>query len=419
MKRYMIILVLCLVAPALLYSATASSLPFSNSFLQRSSGIEAVYWNPANIRRIPKQNELMFIPIAITLENNVVSPNLMSGQFLDSSMTREILDKVNDKFVLGVNLNKITFGYATRGWVLSSATNVVARGNIDKHYLEVLLSGNVYGEDYVFHIENNNFGVIAYQDLTFGYGGYPLNSLFPELMKELPIIYVGGSVSLLAGIASAEIFRSHGLFSASDDGMVLYKDIAFRHGSVGTGFKMSLGFSSEVYEIGENHNVSVGLALNNIFGRISWSNDLEEVHYIIETEEEDVRQLDKDFFTEHQENYSIDSFVSRLPFNLRMGTLYRYNDFSFSLDYSQNFGSNYAYFYSPEVSMGMEYAINGWLPVQFGMRLPGRNLLMAYSLGIGLRFDRFECGLGYKSIGSFFGDNAKGMALSTQMKFRF
>jgi hypothetical protein len=243
--------------------------------------------------------------------------------------------------------------------------------------------------------------------------------MFPDLMENIPNIYFGASLRLLCGFISLETADYTGSFDAQDEGMNLYQEIIIRSGQIGFGFKMALGFSSEVYEIDENHNISVGLTFDNIFGQISWSKDLEETHYIIESEEKFLNQLDRDFYDEHERSYSISSFTSTLPFNVKMGVLYRFNDFSFSLDYSQNFGSSHAYFYSPEVTMGAEYVIAGWLPLQLGMRLPNKDSHAKYSLGAGLRFDRFECGFGYKGVGSLFGDKTKGLAVSTYMKFRF
>jgi hypothetical protein len=404
-------------------SITPSSLPFSNSYLQRSSGIEALYWNPANINNIPTRHELLFLPLGFRLENNIISLDLYNrttGQFMDDDIKHEMLGSLNGFLMVGMNMNLINFGYMYDKWAFSMGTNMAARSNIDEQYIELMLFGNEMDREYVFTTANNNFAMLAYQDITFGYGGFVINTIHPDFFRNVPDINIGISVSALAGLATAESIDFIGTLWASDvEGFNMLQDVNMRYGVLGYGCKLAIGLSSVVYEFDEEHTLSAGLSFDNILGSIKWLENLEEHHYTVRADNVFMNKLEYDLIQDSQSTKSIDSFRSYLPLVFRFGTLYSYQDFTFSVDYAQNFGKNHAYYYDPEFSFGIEYLVGKWLPIQFGVRLPNGELLSAYSFGLGLRYDRFECGFGYQSIGSFFGDKTKGLSLSTQMKFRF
>jgi len=431
MRVYTTILTIILIlamSTTLLHSVTPSALPFSNSYLQRSTGVEALYWNPARLNIIPTQRELMILPFAASIENNVISLNLYNEIVTDKteeSMKRDIMKNMDNELRLRGNASVIVGGFVNNNWGVATATNVIAHGNLDKRYVDLLLYGN-YDDKYFgpdsrldFNHSNNNFSVMAYQDFTVGYGGYMLD------IQGLPPIYFGASLSFLLGFASMETRDFAGSYEVSDDLLFLDQRIIHRSATSGTGFKLAFGLSADIIEIDENQKFTVGMSFDNVLGNITWDGGAEETimtirdELVIEKNKPLISYLDEGLFDQTDETYSIASYSTKLPFIFRFGTAYINNDFSVSLDYAQHFGGHEAVHNNPKISLGLEQVVFDWMPLQFGVRLPSGELPASFSYGIGYRTERFECGIGYKSIGTLLGNSSKGVAFSYTMKFRF
>ena len=405
----------------LLGSITPSSLPFSNSYLQRSSGVEAIYWNPANIGMTIAKNEILLMPFTAKADNNSISLNLynrINGKFLDEDKKKSILSSINNNLSMGLSFNMILAGYSTQDWAISTAINMLGRGRIDKTYLEILLNGNEYNREYLFNSENNNFAILGYQDFSIAYGGIVLNDIPVLRDYDLPLINMGIGFSSLLGIYNAEMYRFNGKLSASDSGINLDQIATVRSGTLGYGYKLSWGISSSVIDF-EEHIISVGLSFDNVLGKITWNSQTEETHYIAKIDSLYFNRLDDDIFKEEQITEKISSYSTDLPLNMKFGTKYSYEDLTVSFDLAKNFGSHKAYFFDPEIAFGFEYLAGQYFPLQIGYRIPYGNRPSLYSIGLGLRFKYFEWGLGYQSVGALFTEKTKGVAVSGQVKIRF
>ena len=430
-KAFMMIVSFTMFSFSLLYGAvTPFSLPFSNSYLQRSSGVEALYWNPARIHNIPTQRELMFLSPVGRMENNTISVDIWNkGQEAQGQFTvpakNQMMRNMNDEFYLRGNVRAIIAGFVNNQWAFTTATNVNAHGNFDKRFLELLMFGiERYCEDEgrIFRHDNNNFGVVAYQDFSIGYGGFQINSTF---LEDIPPIYFGASMSFLLGLANIESVNFNGHFTSTQDTLVLHQKVLYRSATLGSGFKLSFGLSSDIVKVDENHKLSVGFGFDNIFGNIAWDSGTEAREIVVEGHIKDLHEATKpsnqnvDWFIDEDETIAIGSYATTLPFIFRFGSLYTYNDFSASLDFAKNFGDNNAYNYDPQITMGFEYVVESWLPIQFGFRLPIGETVSAFSYGIGFRGHRFEYQIGYQSFGALFGNGTRGAAMSSSMRFRF
>ena len=422
MKKTILFLIVCMGINALFSFGTPSSAPFANSYLQRATGVEAVYWNPANIPNIPTSFEIMSFSAVGSFENNMLSLDLYNrimGQFLDEEIKMEMLDAIDKNFSFGVNANSILAAVSYENFAYSTGVNVAGRGKVDKQFLELILIENDYDKVYDFTAENNDFLALGYQDFTVGYGGFHLNQFFNN-GDNFPNIYAGMSMSFLMGYYMAEMTHFDGVLSTDDvNGLVLDQYTDIKTGQMGTGFKMSLGFSMDAVNFAENHYITAGLSFDNLFASMRWRNNTEMREYHIYSNNYFFNHLEKDIWEEDEETYDIDSFISRLPFILRLGGLYRQNDFSASLDYAHNFGNSKAFNYDPNISMGLEYVIHNNFPVQVGFRLPIGDLNAICSMGAGYRHRNFEIGLAYQSFDAFYSNQTKGLAYSMYMKGRF
>jgi len=436
--KYISIILALFICTQILAIDTASSIPFSNSYLQRASGIEALYWNPANINKFPAHNELMipFYPsFSFSAENKGITLgvyNQLMVDFLDENLKRKLTDAIDDYFVFDGNSRSILMGFSHGNLAYSSAINLITHARADKQFIEMAFHGNVYEKEYDFTHEKNDFMLLAYKDLTAGYGGFNLNQYLPVEFDYIPNIDLGVSASILFGLSAMEMVSFKGNLSTNDiDGVVLdqYTDIKMAglidnkneiHGKgLGAGFKAAFGLSVDAYEFDETHYIKAGLTIDNIGAQIRWKGNTTNTRYYIISDSVHVATTDKEYYIQDKETWNIEDFTTRIPLNLKIGTLYRWNEVTASLDYSQYFGSTKAFNYDPSISLGLEYLLYENFPLQIGFRLPIGDLHATNSLGFGYRHRNFEIGFAMQAIGAFWSYNTEGVAFATQMKIRF
>jgi len=428
MKKITLFFIIILFINGLFGVKTPSSLPFANSYLQRSSGAESLYWNPALISNVNTSGEWMSMPYVIEIENNMISVDLYNRFFRGrhfnyeeiTAIKNEILDAIGDRFNMKVNLKIILVGMSFGNYAYSTSTNVLFKSSLHSDFIELAFVSNDEFRIYDFGDDHNDFILLGYQDFTFGYGGYNVNQLFPENMDFMPNITVGAGLSYLRGIYTDRLSEFDGVFRTSnEDGVVLYQSVKRISGERGNGIKASLGISVDAFQFDENHYITTGMSLDNIGASIRWTYALNEHENTVRIDSLHVNKLDKDIYTESNGKTELKAFTTKLPLNLKIGALYKFNELSASIDYAQNFGSGVAISFSPEISFGIEYILGDYFPIQIGHRLPIDDIEMANSIGLGLRLNRYEFGAAYQSIGSFHSYSNTGFAIGSYMKFRF
>lgn len=415
-----ILLLLIVLSLGCLYAFnTAGALPFANSYMQRATGVEAIYWNPANLSELPTRVEFMILPITFKVNNNALSLDLYNSVMVDT-LTQELKDKLLNEMDGNLNLNfefnTILFGYATKHFGLSTGVTAIGYSKIDENYMDLVLNGNTFDEAYHFTKTNNDMNFLVVNDITLAFGGYELNRSIPYLQKfPIPIIRYGMAFSILTG-GSGFVDKFNGVFTTSDEGMNMNQDVVVNYGG-GYGFKGMLGFASDVYKT-QNQLVSVGMTFDNIFGTFNNNMNCEAQEFGITADDVYMVNLDEDFFTQRDTSYSIDSFSTKIPFKFSMGSLYRYRDLSVSLDiakYSEEsaFGSD-----KMDTSFGLEYNLMGHFPLKLGYTMANDSHPSVNAFGFGTNWKYFETGLSFQVYDSF-GQSSKGASLGMHAKFRF
>ncbi len=421
MKK-ILLLSFILIANLCLYSfTTASSTSFSNSYMQRATGVNAIYWNPANLSNLKTNAESVILPSTFSVYNNALSLDLYNDIVSQESLTvakkNEILGKIKGSMNFDMNMNVILAGYASKNFGISLGSTVQAHGKVDKNYLKLLFFGNNYNETYTFSKNNNNTEFIVMNDLSLAYGGYSLNKLIPALSKpNIPQIRYGFTSSLLFG-GGGGVDKFNGLFKASDDGMVLNQDVTLNYGG-GYGFKGLFGLSSDIIKK-ENQLLSAGITFDNILGYFVNNISCEAREYSIKADTVYFVNMDEDFYSQKDSTYSVKSYKTVLPFKWSIGFLYKINDVSASLDISKfskvsAFGSD-----KLNTAIGLEYMFFGHLPLRFGYAFGNDDQPSITSYGLGMKWKYWESGLGIQLFDSFLGQSSKGVSFALQMKFRF
>jgi len=406
-----------MLAITLLPTTTPSSVAFSNSYLQRASGIEASYWNPANINDKQYGAEYMFLSLSAGAGNNFLTlkPFLKGeGNDLENNDKNAIIGKLFRSGTVNGHAQLIIMGMSLDKWSFSTSSNVHGYGRIDKRYLKIALFGNDLGVKYDLS-KNTGFGALGYEDLTVGYGGVSINDYFPDQMSDTPEILFGFSASYLFGGYMLELdkFVSKFAFQFNDDGdqSTLDQVAVLRKSSIGHGFKMNVGVSSVLLNYSERHFLTTGISFDNLLGFIHWrNNDFSSIFYNGSFTSFETDQFDYEgnsFYTTH------------FPITFRFGSKYVYKDLSLSADYEQNLWKHPAFSYDPEVSFGVEQVLFKRWPIQFGYRLPLLDYVPAYSFGTGYRFNTVEFGLSLKIDQSEHYRHIKGASIGMFTKIRY
>jgi len=422
-----------------------SGVGFAGSYLERASGIEALQLNPANIDKKLLGAEYMFFSFAFGLSENFFATDLVlgeEGRLLSSKEKSDILDKMYKSAIARGNAQLLLAGFSYDRWAISTSLNAFGYGRLDKKLFEIALEGNEYGVRYNFS-KNTGMAGVLYQDITVGYGGEVINGWVGEYigkyinkgwfeeyigkyLENSPDILVGVSASYLLGTKMYEIdelrseIATEALINTDEE---FTQAAVVRESEKGIGFKMNLGFSSQVYTIQEDHYVTAGMSFDNLFGFIQWNrNKYHNIRYdvLISNNKYEFTHVETDVDDAYADPVWVDeTHTSFFPITYRLGGKYVYKNMSGSLDFEQNFWKHAAFSHTPEISLGYEYIIGKRWPVHIGYRVPCWDFLAAYSFGAAYKSPFFEIGFGLSVEDSMNYRFMKGMSFATYTKYRF
>ncbi|HOV16652.1 MAG TPA: hypothetical protein PLF50_04060 [Candidatus Cloacimonadota bacterium] len=375
---------------------TATSLPFSGSYLMRAQGAEAVYWNPASLNSNYKNFVIPVLNLTGGIFNNAFDLDtynfFCSRDTLSEKDKARLLSKIDSNLRFKTDENIMLFGMTFGNLALASGTHIAAHGRFDKDYLRIILYGNEE-TDYFFTKEDNQVEGLVYQDITLGAGNWNISPYFK--LPVLPAIKVGASASILIGGAVAETDKFIGTLHSDFDGMQLKQDVYLRTGILGIGTKALLGVKSEPLP-----NLSVGMSLDNIGGFIKWVGENKMYHYNVESDSVFAADLEEDFVTEVDSSWSIGNFTTKIPPELRLGAYYSFRKINVSADYVQGFKASQVTSPIGYFCFGAEFLPLPVLPLQIGYRPGNKDQPWSFSYGIGIRVKPVNLGIGIQSISS-------------------
>ena len=408
MKKLLIISLLILLSvTALSAIITGKSVFYADSYMLRARGVEAGYWNPANL--IPSKYIDLWLPgvnTGVSIDNNSFDLDtynyIMRLDYLQESDKQLILDKIDKSLHANVSGNTSIIGFTLGNMSFASSAHYMAKLALSERYLELALFGNT-DSLYVFDKSNTDARALGYVDLTFGMG----NLEIPFLPESFPKIRAGFSISALIGGANAYTDQFNGYLSSSMDGITLHQDMTVRSGIGGYGQKIMLGFASNPME-----NLELGLTLDNIFGKITWSAVTEDRNMHFTADSLYAANIGDDFYEESYETVDIENFSTELPPELRMAAMWRMKHGSVSMDYLQGFKRSVSTSSIGRLSFGAQYFPLPFLPLSFGLGLGNSTYPWRVSYGVGLNSKTGEIGLGVQSYNTLIPNyKTKGVSL--------
>jgi hypothetical protein len=415
-KLILLCLVLMLAFSSLPAIKTGKSIFYADSYMLRARGVEAAYWNPANI--IAGKYYDLWLPgvnSGVYVSNNALNLDtynyVMSQDRLDDADKQLILGKMDGSLRASMSGNTSILGFGFANMTISSSVTYLGRMALSEDYLDLLLYGNTE-EEYLFDKSTNDLAALSFVDVTLGMGGFYI----PFLPEKVPPIRFGFSASALAGVGSVHMEDYNGVIRRSiDSGLYLYQDVNLRTAAGGVGFKGMLGLASNPIP-----NLEVGLTLDNLFGGITWSMFKEDQKFHFVADSIYIANIDEDFYTQTSERVEIDAFSTELPPELRLGAMWTFPKLSVSTDYVQGFKNSMVTSSVGKLSFGAQLLPVPFLPLSFGISLGNSQNPWRVSYGVSLRSATGEAGIAFQSYDSFIpGPKSKGISFGSFVRLWF
>ncbi len=414
MKRIIVFIILVISCISIYGFTSPKSMAYSNSYLSRSNGVDALYWNPSLIG----QGTTFVIPLTdngIILTNNLFDQDMngISGEFLTQADKEDLLDEIDGYFVAEGSMRNTIFGMSSNNKAFGIGLNTVLDMKVTEELLEIILYGNE-NDSYNFNKSDINYKVMSYLDITYGMGGFKLQDLTDKL-NNIPDVNYGFSISLLTGLGQIDVSKFNAEYRSSvNEGIYFDADLYQREQAFGLGLKANLGFDSQLTD-----EINVSMGFDNIAGFIKWIGDakIRRTHYWME--DVYLSDLDEDLLSDEDELKDVDGRTTSLPLTYRMGSLYDFGKVDFSLDYEHVFDENEYKLGRNRLGMATEIRYLHNLPIQLGLQFNDGENDLSSSIGVAYRTNFFELGISMQSVGTAFPSNSSkslAIGLYTQIK---
>ncbi len=408
-NRLLVVAIFLAISTTVLSLADASSL--AGSYSTRARGTAANYWNPANLFCLTEHSsELLLGSTSFNIGNNALSIsryNSLNGSLIEDRDKRSLLSGIDDRLFLEADFSHI-IGYSRSRFALTAGINIHTQGMLSSDYVELLLFGNEYGQEYHFDSENNGFSLLLYSDITYGQGIYKFE------LFDCPV-YTGAALSFLSGHFFIDTDRYSSKFKTSDDGLYFDQILAMKTATNGIGLKSILGLRTDISD-----DFTVSLVIDNAFGFITWSGENEETSYKATINNVYISDLGSDIVIISDSTRSVSNFTTYIYPSVITAFEFASNEFLVSFDWKQGFTDSVLSSKKAEIGMGIEYRQINSFPLRFGFKPGFGTRPHRFTYGLGLDIDELAFDVGIESCNAFVPSSySQGIALSVTTRWKF
>jgi hypothetical protein len=394
--------------------SNARALGMGGSYTALARGIEAPYWNPANLG-LSEDNGLTIglFGVGAGLKNNsftLADYNKYNGQFLTDGDKEYILSSIPaDGLRLDAIAEASALNFSFGNFALVSKGYGASSINIDRDPLELIFYGNADVNE--VSLDNTYGEGYGMADIAGSYG-------YSVMRWEGGEFAVGGSLHYLRGFVYQKIVESEGSISTTDTGFVGDAHMSILSSKGGGGFAADLGVA-----VSFDHTWHFSAAWQNAFSRMSWNKDNEMKIYTFDmqpiTASEFADSVASDsLISSSDTTVAADAITSDLPSTMKLGLTKEYNQFLFSFDWEQALETRPGTGVNPRIAAGVEYKPLNFLPLRAGMSTGGRQGSL-YSFGLGLHFGPYHFDMAVANSGSPWPTNTKGARFALGMGLYF
>lgn len=415
------ILLLILFTATFAFSQSGSSLGIGG-LTALSRGVEAIYWNPANLAfRSQSQPNFQMIVYSInagtgnnSLSFNSINKYIGDGEsvYLTDQDKQDILEMINDNGLqFDVTGNASLFSLSYKNFGFGIETRAFANFSIPKDLYENILFK--LGQDtYDYSASGGGQGVAKFK-LAYG------NTFISDLIFEVPLLSetifqefsAGISLSYLMGVGYANIEKGMAKLSINETGILPSAEFLARSATFGSGIGMDIGLSTYT-----DNNWRIGLMFENILGSVKWNKDAKIASFSLDFGDNPLFILGENQLSEIEKDsvatdttYSIDSFSKRLPFNFRMGIAKDFGKYLANLEIGHVNETTFA-----TLGGRIKFGFFNWY-VSVGRMLGNFNWNTAFAL----EFRNFAFDIGISSRTGLMLGHSKGLFAGSSMRFGF
>ena len=368
------------------------------------------------------------------LGNNTLYPDWINNQLFGGLDLRGSSEKENFLSIFNSNgidinfqggLNWLNFGMGNFA-ISMIQPKIYSSLTLPKGIVDVLFNGLQF--DQPEDLSNLSLNFLSAAPLSLSYGR---QLQIPNLIGKVEKFYAGVGINILLGLADIHLESDDMYVRTSSDSIFIQGKNSLittidndQNISFGKGFSIDLGIAADI-----NSKINVSLAMQNLFGSITWpdtytnfhefsiaisSDELENISDYNETEMDSL----KESFTINDTTYNSGSNRTKYPSEFVLSGSYKIsNIFVLDIALSQYLKNDYFSKIDPKISMGLEISSLPKLPIYFGFSLGGM-YDFTWGCGFSLNLGGFQWNVGVGENGGFL-DNAKGVRLSTEFRLIF
>ena len=404
-----------------MYAQSGASLGIGG-FTAESRGVEAVFWNPANLAFVekgqPKFQATLF-SLAAGIGNNSFSFNSLN-KYIGDGESIYLTEKDKEDILQRISKHGLKFDVVGKVSLLSFSVKNFGFGIEAKGYGDFSIPKDVYRnilfklghETYDYSVKGHGFGLTKFK-LSYG------KTFLEDVIFEAPLlrntifrgISAGISLSYLLGTGFAEIEKGSAQLAISENGILPMVNYRAKIASMGSGLGMDIGFGAYT-----DSNWKIGMVFENVLARINWNRDTKMAKYAADFGNDplfilgdgQLSEIDMDEVSTDT-TLSLGSFSKSLPFNFRMGLA---KDFG---KYLVNFElANENHKFASSLGGRIKFGFFNWY-ASLGYLMDNVNWNTAFALD----FKHFYFDLGISSRGGLTLGTSKALFLGTSMRFGF
>ncbi len=368
------------------------------------------------------------------LGNNTLYPEWINNQLFGGLDLRGNSEKENFLSIFNSNgidinfqggINWLNFGMGNLA-ISMFQPKIYSSLTLPKGIIDVLFNGLQF--DQPQDLSNLSLNLLSVAPLSLSYGR---QLQIPALMGKVDKFYVGVGINILLGITDIHLESDDMYVSTSSDSIFIKGKNSLisnidndQNINFGNGFSIDLGVAANI-----NPKINVSLAMQNLFGSITWPKTYTNFHEfsisIASDELEDISDYNStemdsltDSFTINDTTYNLGSRNTKYPGKTVLSGSYKISSiFVLDLALSQYLKNDYFSQTDPKISIGLEISSLPKFPIYLGMSTGG---LYGFTWGCGfsLNLGGFQWNVGLGENGGFL-DSAKGIRFSTEFRLIF
>jgi hypothetical protein len=403
------------------YSQSGASLGIGG-YTAPSRGVEAVFWNPANLAFVEKDQpkfQMILFSVAAGIGNNSFSFNSLTkyigdGEsiYLTEQDKNDILQKIADdglKFDATGKISLLSFSVKNFGFGIES--KVYGDISVPKDVYQNILF-KLGHETYDYSVAGGGFGVTKFK-LSYG------KTFLKNVVFEAPFlrntvfkeISAGISLSYLLGTGFAEIENGSAQLAISESGILPHVNYKAKVATMGSGMGVDIGFGAHTRD-----HWKIGVIFENVIANINWNRDTEMATYSADFGNDPLFILGAGQLSEIEMDeistdttLSIASFSKTVPFNFRTGIAKEIGQYLINFELA-NENKKFSTALGGRIKFGFfnYYAAIGRMMGNFH-----------WNTAFALDFKNFYFDLGVSSRGGLTLGYAKALFLGTSMRFGF